>query len=360
MAFIYKRPPFYKGEKKWDNNDTLSKVYKLRSSNPKNKNLIKIHKDNRGYSIKFTVNKTIPEFNQGAEKCKLTWVNSFTEFKNVLQGQHRTAWKQTLHEHFPKPVDAMRPVPSDQDCNSDKNFCRAISLFLQQTLNKKKPADRQYIYLQPGGDHIFQKAMMTKPIDHLCRFKEMLCLAEALLAGDMPMPNDALKVEWFYMSFHQEDCTRYLESRQRLCDKTLKTVAEYFDNIYNSQMADSLLTKKCEKQIEFCAKPELRHEMAKRYNNKIRNFANKCYGRNDHRHKRGHSHCRTYDKSRPYKRDNRNHKSHYKRNNRDCKSLLERDNKAFKGQLCHIHGPKSQHSFEKCFKNPKHQDKKCN
>ena len=86
MASIYERPPFYKGEKKWDDNDTLSEVYKLCSNNPKNKNLIKIHKDNGGYFIEFTVNKMIPEFNQGAEKCELTWVDSFTEFENVLQG----------------------------------------------------------------------------------------------------------------------------------------------------------------------------------------------------------------------------------------------------------------------------------
>ncbi len=67
--------------------------------------------------------------------------------------------------------------------------------------------------------------MMTKPIDHLCRFEEMLHSAEALPAGDMPAPNNALKIEWFYMSFHQEDPNRYLESGQRLCDETLATVS---------------------------------------------------------------------------------------------------------------------------------------
>ncbi len=86
--------------------------------------------------------------------------------------------------------------------------------------------------------------MMTKPINHLRRFEEMLCSAEALPAGDMPAPNDALKFKWFYMSFHQEDRNRYLESGQRLHDKTLATVAKYFDNIFNLQMADSSLTKK--------------------------------------------------------------------------------------------------------------------
>ena len=60
MASIYKHPPFYKGEKKWDDYNTLSEVYKLQSNNHQNKNRIEIHKDNGGYSIKFTVDKTIP------------------------------------------------------------------------------------------------------------------------------------------------------------------------------------------------------------------------------------------------------------------------------------------------------------
>jgi hypothetical protein len=357
MASIYERPPFYKGEKKWDDNDTLSEVYKLRSKNPKNKNLVENHKDNGGYSIKFTVNKTIPKFNQGAEKCELTWVDSFKEFKNVLQGQHRTAWKQTLHKNFPEPVDATRPVPSKQDRNSEENFRRAISLFLQRTLNEKKPRDRQYIYLQPGGDHIFQKAMMTKPIDHLRMFEEMLCSAEALPAGDMPTPNDALKIEWFYMSFHLEDRNRYLKSGQRLCDETLMTVAEYFDNIYNSQMADGSLMKKQEKQIKFRAKRELRHKMAKSYNDKIHHFGNKRYGHDDRRHKRGHLHCQAFDKSRPYKRNNRDKNRSFRRDDRTHKAPPKHKDKAFEGQPCHIHGPKSQHSYDKCYKNPRNQDK---
>ncbi len=35
----------------------------------------------------------------------------------------------------------------------------------------------------------------------------------------------------------------------------------------------------------------------------------------------------------------------------------KQEDKAFKVQPCHIHGPKSQHSFDKCYKNPKNQDK---
>jgi hypothetical protein len=263
-----------------------------------------------------------------------------------------------LQEHFPELVDATRPVPSNQDRNSDENFCRAILLFLQRMLNEKKPRDRQYIYLQPGGDHIFQKAMMMKPIKHLCRFEEMICSAEALPAEDMPAPNDTLKIEWFYMLFHQEDRTWYLESRQRLCNKTLATAAKYFDNIFNLQMANGSLTKKREKQIESRAKCELCHKMMKCYNDKICHFANQRYRRDNRRHKRGHLHRQTFNKSCPYKCDNREHKScPYRHDNRNHKSLPNREDKAFKEQPCHIYGPKSQHSYDKCSKNPKNQDK---
>jgi hypothetical protein len=88
------------------------------------------------------------------------------EFKNVLQGHHKTAWKQVLHEHFTEPVDATVPVLATQDCSLEENFHQAIQLFIQLMLNKKKPRDRQYIYMQPGGDHVFQKPMMQLPVDH--------------------------------------------------------------------------------------------------------------------------------------------------------------------------------------------------
>jgi hypothetical protein len=109
----------------------------------------------------------IPEFNKGAEKFDLNWSDSFAEFKNMLQGHHKTAWKQVLHEHFPEPVGATVPVPAMQDRSLEENFHRAIQLFIQQTLNKKKSRDRQYIYLQPGGDYVFQKLMMQSPVEHL-------------------------------------------------------------------------------------------------------------------------------------------------------------------------------------------------
>jgi hypothetical protein len=67
--------------------------------------------------LNLPLKKTIPEFNKGAEKCDLNWSDFFLEFENVLQGHHKMAWKQVLHEHFPEPVNAMVPVLATQDCS---------------------------------------------------------------------------------------------------------------------------------------------------------------------------------------------------------------------------------------------------
>ncbi len=139
MASIYEKVLLYKVVKTWDNNNpNLSEVYKLQSNDSHNKSWVEIHKDNSKYGIKFTIDKTIPEFNKGVEKCNLNWAESFEEFENVLEGQHKMAWKQMLHKHFPEPSDATVPVPAMQDHSLEENFHWAIQLFIQQTLNKKK------------------------------------------------------------------------------------------------------------------------------------------------------------------------------------------------------------------------------
>ncbi len=131
MASIYERVPVYKVVKAWDNsNPNLSECYKLQSNNPQNKSCFEIHEDNGKYGIEFTIDKTIPEFDKGAEKCDLNWSDSFLEFKNVLQGHHRMARKQVLYEHFPEPIDATVPVPVTQDCSLEENFHQAIQLFI--------------------------------------------------------------------------------------------------------------------------------------------------------------------------------------------------------------------------------------
>jgi hypothetical protein len=132
MASIYEKVPIWKVVKAWDDNNlNLSEVYKLQSNGLQNKGRVEILKDNGKFGIKFTINKTIPEFNKGAEKCYLNWSDSFVEFKNMLQGHHKTASKCVLHEHFPEPVDLTVPVPATQDHSLEENFHQVIQLFIQ-------------------------------------------------------------------------------------------------------------------------------------------------------------------------------------------------------------------------------------
>jgi hypothetical protein len=103
----------------------------LQSNNSWNKVKAEVHKDNRKLGIKFTVNKTIPKFKKGAKKINLNYSHSFVEFKNVLQSQYKTSWKQVVHEKFPVPAD-LEMIPAEQDHSSKANFCHAVELFIKQ------------------------------------------------------------------------------------------------------------------------------------------------------------------------------------------------------------------------------------
>jgi hypothetical protein len=41
---------------------------------------------------------------------------------------------------------------------------------------------------------------MMAPMDHHHCFQELLCISKKLLAGNIPVPNAALQVEWLYMT----------------------------------------------------------------------------------------------------------------------------------------------------------------
>ena len=223
MASIYERLPFFKAQKTWSEKTPLGDVYKLQSNSPHNKQKAKIHKDSGQLGIEFTLDKTINDFVRGTEKVDMDYIESFQEFENVLLGRYLTDWKQVLHEHFPEPFDAME-VLQEQDRSLADNFVQAIDLFMIKTLNESAPRDRQYIYLAPGGDHVFHKELMMTPMDHLHRFQEMLRISERLPAGNIPVPNAALQVEWLYMSYHKSDHAEFVRSGNKLNVETLRNV----------------------------------------------------------------------------------------------------------------------------------------
>ncbi len=138
----------------------------MQSCDSQNKIKAEVHQDSGKLGVEFTINKKIPEFEKGAKKVNLDYAHSFMEFKNVLKGHYKTAWKQVVHEHFPELTDPEN-VPVEQDCSSETNSRCAVELFITKVLHKKKPWDQQYIYMMPGGNHNVQKKIKTSPIDHL-------------------------------------------------------------------------------------------------------------------------------------------------------------------------------------------------
>jgi hypothetical protein len=72
MASIYEKLPHYLLAKTWDEKTSLPEIYKLQSNDSHNKVKAKVHKDSGKLSVKFTVNKSIPDFNKGAKKISST------------------------------------------------------------------------------------------------------------------------------------------------------------------------------------------------------------------------------------------------------------------------------------------------
>jgi len=245
----------------------------LQSNDPCNKYKAEIPKDLGGLGIEFTLDRTITEFIRGAKRVNLDYVQSFAEFGNVLQGRLSSDWKQVLDDHFPEPADP-ESVSPEHDCSTADRFKRAIELFLKHTLNEPKPRDGQWIYMMPGGDYGVHKDLLVSPLDHLHRFKDMLRIAQMLPEGDIPTPNAALQVEWFYMTFRRSDCAEYLRSRRKLCDKMLTSLAEYFESGFDARVADGSLRKLRDEQVRVQARNEYRHELQVRYHDKLKHLTN--------------------------------------------------------------------------------------
>jgi hypothetical protein len=170
----------------------------------------------------------------GAKKINLDWVHSFVEFENVLQGQYKTAWKQVLHENFPEPDDPAM-VPTEHDCSLMENFHPVLELFIKKALHEEKPWDHQYIYMMPGSNYNVKKKLVTSPIKHLHQWEEKLRVLGLLPVGDIETPRASLQVEWFYVTFHKSDRVEYMQSGQKLHDKTLQTLADYFQLVHDLQ-----------------------------------------------------------------------------------------------------------------------------
>jgi hypothetical protein len=165
MASIHEKPPHFVIEKTWDEKTLPPKTYKFQSNDPYNKVKAKIHQDIGKLGIKFTINKTISEFEMGVKNIYLNWAHSFMDFKNVLQGQYKTAWKQVLNKNFPGPnnpamVPAARSLMHGGLPSCSGAFCQKAS---SQGKTPELP-----VHLYDARQQLrHQEKLVTSPIEHL-------------------------------------------------------------------------------------------------------------------------------------------------------------------------------------------------
>jgi hypothetical protein len=213
--------------------------------------------------MEFFLDLTLPQFNQAGTKLDWDWPETFLEFENVLGDSYRTTWQEVLAEHFPEPLDETSPHSRD----TKNDFDRAVALFIKKTLDNDKPRDLQYIYMQPGGDYRLMKDLVTPPRLHAQRFKEMLRIAEALPAGDIPKPSDALALQWYYMSYHKSDREKFVLGGKTLKDATIDTVTAFFQALYEQRKLDGSLDRQ---EVERLKKRLLR-KVSEDIRRKVRN-----------------------------------------------------------------------------------------
>jgi hypothetical protein len=178
--------------------------------------------------MEFFLEMTLLEFNQAGTRLNWSWSESFSELKNVLGDRYCTTWLKVLTDHFPEPLEN-KPKATRELKRRDKkeNLYRVISIFICKILRDQKPCNRQYIYMQLGGDYPFWKDLMTPLQMHARQFKEMLWIAKALPAGNWSKPLEALAPKWFYMSFHKNDHNKFITAGKKLDTETFESVTKF-------------------------------------------------------------------------------------------------------------------------------------
>jgi hypothetical protein len=87
--------------------------------------------------------------------------------------------------------------------------------------------------------------------------------------GNIPMLNAQLQVEWFYMTLHKSDCMEYVQSGHKLSNKTLQTIAEYFQSIHKTRENYGSLMRHQIKKIQAKVKRKLCRKLEELYARKL-------------------------------------------------------------------------------------------
>jgi hypothetical protein len=68
-------------------------------------------------------------------------------------------------------------------------------------------------------------------------------MAEALPASNWSKPLQALALEWFYMSFHKNNCNKFATAGRKLDTKTFELITKFFEIQFTTTKNDSMLER---------------------------------------------------------------------------------------------------------------------
>ena len=149
-------------------------------------------------------------------------------------------------------------------------------------------------------DHLISKDLLTAPRDHAHRFKEMLRITKLLPPGETPPPSNKLVVQWYYMTYHKADRTKYVKSGKKLADDTIETLSAYFQSLFAQRKIDGTLERYKVKQLHNRAKWTLANDIREKREARHSNHA-RCETRERERGR--------YDGSRSHRRGSNNRRN---------------------------------------------------
>jgi hypothetical protein len=94
----------------------------------------------------------------------------------------------------------------------------------------------------------------------------MLRIADLLPASNIANLTKSLAAKWYYKTYHNADCKKFVASRKKLSDKTIESLVEYFQALFAQKKRDGMLEK--EEMDHLCSRA--RKQVGEDLHHKIR------------------------------------------------------------------------------------------
>ena len=173
------RKPFWTQRKEWDPSIETS-IRKQRFENFK-KICSKVIPNDGTNGIEFCIVLTYPQCLQAYKEQDWTEVEGYSLLVNVLNGNLKTVWEETLDANF-----------SNEATRTADNWDPPIDKLIVRFLNCKKPRNVQWRYHETG----YMKHPFDSADHHFRRFKESICHTRRLPKDVKPDPSEDAVKEW--------------------------------------------------------------------------------------------------------------------------------------------------------------------